>query len=702
MLKLSDVRNVLSSSGQGKILGYASVLIVFGIVGSWLLVGSHAATPTASLEAEDGTVSNCAVATADATASGGQAVKFGTCTDGNDPTNLNASGAIIPASNYTIPSGAIFMATTGNDSSAGTQAAPVKTLNKAVSLAPAGGTVVVRGGTDANLAVYRDWYNSWDANLSIYTFGVVTKQITIQAYPNEKAWFDGTDVQPAANWTSDGAGHWYMSWNAPSFCGTLPTATSSNYYGTPLTSQNIGATGNTTNGPCVWKDGSLDPSNPMAGDPQMVFVNGTYQHQATSLAGATGGAFYYDWANKRMYISSDPAANTIELAARPMAMQLNGAGSKVLGLGFKRYASHVYSNNPGTIYSGAVSQVFENDVFTQNAGHALMLAKPQNVVVNRSVVASNGGGGIAGNGSRAAGATDNLVIKNSVFNNNNTERFWTGCSYSCAAANIKLNNMVGFTIQNNVIANGQGGAHGAWCDVACTNGKFLGNLVYGNGSSGLMYEISDTGMIASNLVYGNGGAGLRIASAHTKVYNNTVVNNNTSGSYQGNIWIYDDPRNPSNPDTGNTGASAVGPDTTGLEFANNIISGTGRLNRYQGASGSTNTQPDTFFDLLDYNAFWQSGGSSQVLVNWVNTVSGTADYTTLGVFTAAHSPLEAHSTVVVGGSDPFFVNTGAGNYTLRSGNQAGTGTTIPSDVLSALGISSGSGLSKGAITWPGK
>ncbi|MBW4062183.1 right-handed parallel beta-helix repeat-containing protein [Candidatus Saccharibacteria bacterium] len=679
---------------------FAAVTTLVAVV---LLIHIFASgTPTA-FEAETGTVAGCAASVGDSSASGGQGVKFSACsTSDADPTNLDASGNTIPDSHYAIPSGAIYMATTGSDTNAGTQAAPVKTLNKAIGLVPSGGSIVVRGGTTASPAVYRDWYSSWNATLATATFGVLGKTVTIQAYPHEKAWFDGTDVEPAANWTSDAAGHWYMDWNTPSFCGTLPTATTSNYYSTSLSSQNIGATGSTINGPCVWKDSSLDPTNPMAGDPQMVFAGGTYEHEATSLSGATGGAFYYDWANKRIYISTNPATSTIELAARPMAMQLNGAGSKVLGLGFRRYATHVYANNSGVIYAGAASQTFENDAFTNNAGSTLTLAKPSQTVVNHSVFAFNGGGGIGGNGSRGTGVTDNTIISNNVLNNNNTELFWTGCSYSCAYSNIKLNNMVGFTIQNNIIENAKGSALGAWCDIACTGGKFIYNTVHGNGGGGILYEISDTGIIASNLVYNNGAAGIRVASAHTKIYNNTIVNNNTAGTYQGNLWIYDDPRSPSNPDTGNTGASAVGPDTTGLEYANNILSGSGRLNQYQGATGSTNTEPDTFFDLLDYNAYWQSGGSSQVLVHWVNAASGTTDYTSAGALSAAHPPLDAHSIDIAGGSEPFFTNAAAGDYTLRSGNQAGTGTAIPSDVLAALGLSSGSNVPKGAINWPGK
>lgn len=674
-------------------------IVLFGVVGTVMLAVSHAGKPSSSIEAENGTISGCASSIRDTTASNSGAVKFGNCSSSNpdDPSNLDASGATIPDTDYAIPTGAIFMSTTGSDSNAGTQSAPVKTLNKAVSLVPSGGTIVVRGGTNASPAIYRDWYYSYNSNLRTDTFGVISKPVTIQAYPHEKAWFDGTDVEPTANWTSDGAGHWYMNWDTPSFCGTLPSATTSNYYGTSLTSQNIGATGNTTNGPCVWRDSSLDPSNPMAGDPQMVFIDGTYVHEVSSLSAATSGNFYYDWTNKRIYIATDPSGHTVELAARPMAMQLNGTDSKVLGLGFRRYATHVYTNNPGAIYVGAQGETFANDVFTKNAGTAMQLAKARDATINRSIFAFNGGTGIFGGSDGGAGGLDNTVIENSVFNNNNTELFWTSCSYSCAAAGIKLAYMDGFTIKDNIIENNLKEALGVWCDVACRGGVYVYNDVHNNGNAGIFYEISDTGIIASNLSYNNGGPGIRLGSANTKIFNNTLVNNGGE-----DVWVYDDYRSPDHPDTANTGATHVGPDTVGTQYANNVVASSGTINSYTGTrTDYTNTQPSQFFDLLDYNAYWRSSSSSQVFTHWADA-SATTDFTSVSSFTAAHSPLDSHSIDLTGGTDPFFVSAATGNYQLRSGNQAGTGTTIPSDVLTALGLRSGTNLPKGAITWPGE
>ncbi len=58
---------------------FVAAIAVFGVLGTVLLFHSHASTPTAAFEAENGTVSGCASTAGDASASGGQAVQFGTC-----------------------------------------------------------------------------------------------------------------------------------------------------------------------------------------------------------------------------------------------------------------------------------------------------------------------------------------------------------------------------------------------------------------------------------------------------------------------------------------------------------------------------------------------------------------------------------------------------------------------------------------------
>lgn len=84
-----------------------AVVVVFGGLGTALLFTSHAATPTAFLEAENGTVSSAASAVTDTTASNGQAVKFGQSSGG--------AGSKPNATNTGVPAGTTLTAYTGPD-----------------------------------------------------------------------------------------------------------------------------------------------------------------------------------------------------------------------------------------------------------------------------------------------------------------------------------------------------------------------------------------------------------------------------------------------------------------------------------------------------------------------------------------------------------------------------------------------------------
>lgn len=73
-----------------------------------------------------------------------------------------------------------YVATTGNDGNAGTLAAPLATIQKAVTLVAAGQTIAVRGGTYA-----------LTTNIQITKSGTAGAPITLTGYQNEKVIIDG-------------------------------------------------------------------------------------------------------------------------------------------------------------------------------------------------------------------------------------------------------------------------------------------------------------------------------------------------------------------------------------------------------------------------------------------------------------------------------------------------------------------------------
>jgi len=601
-------------------------------------------------------------------------------TSNNDPAQvagLDPSGRTVPTTNYPIPSGAVFMSPAGNDSADGAQSAPVKTLARAIALTPTGGTIVMRGGE------YRDAYVNADG-----TARIINKSLTIQAYPGESPWFVGTDVIDTA-WATDGS-VWSRSWSTPQFC--------DGKYDIAVDGKSPVSPSLTRNSPCSYADSIADPAYPVAGDPQLAFVNDVQMTQVGARAEVTPGSrtFYYDWNAKKIYVSENPFSNRIELATRGHAFTLGGANDyRLRGIGFKRYGSTVLTSvvYVGLGGAGASTGSFKGDhlVFSDNAGVSLSISGPKNgTSVTRSVFAYNHYTGMGANGfaNSNPGVKNELIVDSNIFNHNNFGNLDTKCSASCGAAGIKIAHMTGFTFRNNVFENTHAKAPGGWCDMDCSAGVIVNNVARNNGGHGIFYEISNTGIIANNLVYHNQGSGIAVAAANTKVYNNTVVN--VPGSRVQAFWIWDDRRaapgdrswpyvNP---------RVDLGPNTTNVEFANNLIvaqqpTGARLMNFASDSDVAPNTTSDRYFSVFDYNMYYAL--SNQNLYMWHRT---DAIKTPEQLRTVSGQDWERNTTLVTGTGDPF-VNRAAQDFRLRADSAAKTtpGRTLPADVAAAIGVS---------------
>jgi Protein of unknown function (DUF1565) len=102
-------------------------------------------------------------------------------------TSVSASAVVTVTAAATTGTGSSFyVATTGNDSAAGTISAPWKTIQHAASSVHAGDTVYVRAGT----------YNE---SVTIAVSGTASQPVTFQSYPGETATVDGTGLSVAGN-----------------------------------------------------------------------------------------------------------------------------------------------------------------------------------------------------------------------------------------------------------------------------------------------------------------------------------------------------------------------------------------------------------------------------------------------------------------------------------------------------------------------
>ncbi|GAB2909790.1 right-handed parallel beta-helix repeat-containing protein [Streptomyces heilongjiangensis] len=77
----------------------------------------------------------------------------------------------------------LYVATNGNDSNAGTLAAPLKTIQRAVDLAEAGTTIRVRGGTYAP-----------STNIRLLKSGTASQPITLRSHNDERVIIDGENM----------------------------------------------------------------------------------------------------------------------------------------------------------------------------------------------------------------------------------------------------------------------------------------------------------------------------------------------------------------------------------------------------------------------------------------------------------------------------------------------------------------------------
>jgi hypothetical protein len=137
----------------------------------------------------------------------------------------------------------------GKDTNSGKSLTSPWSVAKALNSAPAGATIVFRGGQ----------YHK--------ATGKITKKLTLQAYPHEKPWLKGSiEVQ---GWVADGSMWRKDGWNY-----SLPTIDSIH----------------------------VDPNYPMARYTDMVYVNGVSLKQVGSKANVGPGKFYVDKANNKLYI----------------------------------------------------------------------------------------------------------------------------------------------------------------------------------------------------------------------------------------------------------------------------------------------------------------------------------------------------------------------------------------------------------------
>jgi len=490
------------------------------------------------------------------------------------PPPVAGRGSVaVGSANYAVPAGAIFVdAARGNNANAGTQASPLKTVSAAATKIPSGGsrTLVLRGGT------YHETVKV-DSNRSV----------TIQNYPNEAVWFDGS--VPVTNWVASGT-RWVSSgWKAEH--------------------------SSTMGGDATFRNWFLD-KNRMAAHPDMVFINGVAQTQVASAAEVVAGTFYINNAADTITIGSSPSGKEVRASDLQQALFLSGKNSVVQGVGVRRYANPYEVKGAVRIINtgGAVRNVVINDVATY--GVTLSGASK---TVDRVTIQRAGMTGLGGH------MVDNSVVTNSILSNNNAERF----KDAPESGGLKFTASRTVTVKN-VEANNNVGASGIWFDVSSYNLTIVNNTANGNTKYGIEVEVSGKGIVANNQAIG-GEAGIIIFDSHDfKVFNNEVGNNTLFGiklaqdeRRQANLGTFSYARDPR--------VTTVDPTVTwitkNVQVSNNVFGSGNKSNSHIFAmDGRTNRHVDTWNVTINGNLFNRKKlvSTDTSMVGW-----GRGDNTTL-------------------------------------------------------------------------
>lgn len=387
------------------------------------------------------------------------------------PPHASAGSSTVGAARYAVPSGAIIVSTAGKDSYPGTLALPVRTVARALALAPAGRTIALRAG------VYRERLT-------------IGRQVVLQNYPGEAAWLDGSS--PVAGWVPDGNAWRHDRWtqrfdHSPTYTKGAPDST------------NPG-----------WQ--FVDPTRyPMAAHPDQFFIDGVPQRQVKTRALVRAGTFFLDERTSKIYLGSSPVRRTVEGSTLHKALSIQAAGTVVRGIGIRRYAPSVW--HMGAVTVEAPRSRVENVVIEDMATTGISVLREDNVL-NRVTVQRSGMLGIH------ARYADRIMMTSVLSRTNNSERF----NVAPNSGGAKLGATRGVTVRASSFSGNYG--PGFWEDLSVYNSVFTGSSFSSNSGAGLFLEISAKAVVADNLFSRNATEGIKVNNTtDVQIWNNTFMGN---------------------------------------------------------------------------------------------------------------------------------------------------------------------------------
>lgn len=378
----------------------------------------------------------------------------------------------IGTASYTIPpTGTVYyVATTGNDSNAGTSTgAPLATLTAALGKVIAGDTIVIRAG------VYHE--GGIEAGSKI--------GVTIQPYPGEAVWFDGSTVK--TGWTDNGDG----TWSAP--------------YSIAYDRQ-LGKGSNVS----VWSGAA----NRVIVD--QVWLDSTKLTPAADNTTPGAGQFSVQRGSGTIRIGSNPTGKTARVVDLAYLIAINGA--TIRGIGVRRYAQAMLEWRGSALNLGAGS-VIEQCIIEHCSIDAVSIGGAGSAI-RRCTIQDTGHSGLMGD-NMAGGMVERNIIRRCNRGDFDAEPSTAGFKMTRVFA--------GLTVRFNHIEDVADGA-GIWFDTTVSRSKVYGNTIVGTSALGT------TGYRMKN--------GIEIEGSDGGYYDGTqywtyVVGNRVTDCRQAGILCYD-------------------------------------------------------------------------------------------------------------------------------------------------------------------
>jgi parallel beta-helix repeat protein len=385
------------------------------------------------------------------------------------PTNptTDSGAATVGTASYAVPSGAVFVSPSGSDSADGSLSSPLRTVAAGIAKAKSGQAVVLRAGI----------YNE---QVTIPT----TKKLTIQAYPKEAVWFDGS--KQVTSWNGSGS-TWTTPWDF------FPSSAIMGINDNPR---------------------FVSPSHPLAARPDQVFLDGKQLTQVASAGQVTSGTFAVDASSRSITIGSDPSGHEVRVSNLQQAINVQSTGSTLEGFGVRRYASN---NSVGGAVKLANAGGTARDLVVEDSATLGINVENNDATLDHLTVTRAGLLGVGAN------ASYGFSLTNSDITDNNSQYF----NAAPVSGGFKITRSRDITVTDNNISDNH--SSGLWFDESCYDMTVTGNTANNNDVVGISMELSQKALIADNETSDQKIGVLIQDSGDMQLYNNSIGNTSQFG-----------------------------------------------------------------------------------------------------------------------------------------------------------------------------